>query len=293
MKIDSFFSKSDRARKMRRRRIVMICIAGSVGMGMIGVIWIVRYAPIFQLKNIVIRGNVHEQSSDVHDAVLSTLFEGSIFRNVFGTDHMFSWSNKEFRNLAFLPEVLRVQVSKNYFARTVYIDVTERVREGIWCRMAFTDDDNEALSDIDETPTRILSQAFSRGCWWFDKGGVLFARAPGGEGGLLRTLKDYSDRSLGVGDSILPSPLMENIFSVFVALEKNGIIAREVRLDDLTSEDIQVVTAQGPLLYFSLRFSTENITSVLRDAFLGLGKFPPVSKLHYLDFRVENRVYYK
>jgi hypothetical protein len=57
-----------------------------------------------------------------------------------------------------------------------------------------------------------------------------------------------------------------------------------------------VATYDGPLLYFSLRFSpayaAEAIRSLREDD--AAGKLHPAfSALQYVDFRVENRVYYQ
>jgi len=89
------------------------------------------------------------------------------------------------------------------------------------------------------------------------------------------------------------------MFSVFDVLKASGIAPKEIRLNDLTLQEIEVDTyaglpteasaKTGPKLYFSLRFPSSNYLPVIQKF---LSK-PDFGKLQYLDFRVENRAYYK
>jgi hypothetical protein len=224
------------------------------------------HSPLLKVQRIVVEGNVRVPADVVRDVATGAVFEGN-FARALGIDRLFAWPEGELRNLALLPAVARLSLSKSYLSRTVHVQVTERIPVGVWCLPAQ--------------------------CWWFDGEGKLFARAPGGEGGLLKTVYDYSGRTLGTGMAALPPPLMANLLEIFSALREGGAVTGEVRIDDISREEIEVATLNGPRLYFSLRFSLGAAADAVRQVFLGGGQFPSARKLQYVDFRVENRVYYK
>jgi len=102
-------------------------------------------------------------------------------------------------------------------------------------------------------------------------------------------IHDYSQSGLGLGKKVLPDPFMENLVSIVRAVVGSGVGVKEIALNDLALQEIVVTTYDGPALYFSLRFPADNDVPVLQ----GLMAKPGFGKLQYVDFRVENRAYYK
>ncbi len=272
MKVVSYLSERERRIRSRRRRLFFMYISGIVGLGIIGIVWVVRYAPIFDVKHIVVEGNAYV-SSDAILAVARTFALGSFWGKLLGIERIFAWPEGKEARLAFLPAVAEFTLSRSFRSQTVYIVVKERVPRGIWCLIQ------------------------TRGCWWFDSKGILFARTLDGEGGLLNTVHDYSGRTLGVGMPVLQDSLMANLLTIFEVLRANGVPSQEVRLENQESEEVQVITYNGPRLYFSLRFPLGRGAQVMKEIFSDTrsssGGFPPLKNLEYVDFRVENRVYYK
>ena len=131
--------------------------------------------------------------------------------------------------------------------------------------------------------------SFDERCSWFDPAGVLFAQTFDTEGAMLFAVHDYADAKLVMGGKILPDRFITNMFSILNVLHASGLSIKEVRLNDLSLEEIQVVTYGGPDIRFSLRFSAESTLSVLQNI---MGK-PGFNKLQYVDFRTQNRAYYK
>jgi hypothetical protein len=132
-------------------------------------------------------------------------------------------------------------------------------------------------------------------CFWFDADGVLFDRAPVAEGNIIRVIHDYSQKNIGLGALILPQQFVPNLFSILRVLDASGIGIEEIRLDDIGLEELNVITYNGPKLLFSLRFPSDNALTVLKKMTdrTATSSLPDLKKLQYVDFRVENRAYYK
>ncbi|MBI2888830.1 MAG: FtsQ-type POTRA domain-containing protein [Candidatus Liptonbacteria bacterium] len=295
MKISSYLSDSERVRQRRRYRFFAMCGFGVLGLLLIGAVWLVWYSPLLEVRKVVVEGNVRVSTETVLDVAKGIVFQGN-FAKFLGINRMFAWPEFARENITLLPAVASLTISKSYATRTVRVQVTERVPVGVWCLFPArnyadgTQTDAEGGSvAADATPR----DSAPGGCWWFDKSGVLFARALDGEGGLLKTVHDYSGRTLGIGSVALPSHLMGNLLEIFLVLRESGAVAGEVRLEDLSREEVEVVTLNGPRLYFSLRFPLAAIADAVRQIFSESGQFPHPQKLQYVDFRVENRVYYK
>ena len=312
MRTSSYLSDSERFRQRRRYRLLGIYGFGIFGLFLIGAAWLVWYSPLLEVKRVVVEGNMRVPTDAVLDVTRGIVLQGNLAKFL-GIDRLFAWPEFVQENIALLPAVASLTVSKSYITRTVRVKVAERSPVGVWCLFParnYADPLHRSFSEASGTQTdaeggSVVADAIPRGsalsprvsalggCWWFDKSGVLFTRALDGEGGLLKTVHDYSGRSLGIGATALPASLMEHLLEIFSALRESGAVTGEVRLEDLSHEEIQVVTLNGPRLYFSLRLPIVAVADALRQIFSSSGQFPPAAKLQYVDFRVENRVYYK
>ena len=73
------------------------------------------------------------------------------------------------------------------------------------------------------------------------------------------------------------------------AIKASGLTVEEIALHDIGLEEVDVSTYNGPVIYFSLRFNAMEDLPVLQQL---LAK-PNFNSLQYIDFRTENRAYYK
>lgn len=163
------------------------------------------------------------------------------------------------------PLLASVEVEKDFFSRAVNIKVEERTPFAIWCWVSGGGDD----------------------CFWFDKEGIIFAPAPAGEGVLWKSVYDSAPRQGKIGDNVLDDDLRENLFKIFSVIDSAGIPVLKFEVDSSFKQEIGALSLAGPKLLFSLRldpgFTAEPLES-LKDKFLSL---------EYVDFRSENKVFYK
>jgi hypothetical protein len=187
-------------------------------------------------------------------------------------------------DLAFIPQLASVTIAKDYWSHTVTADVTERKPVGIWCFMAGPP---PAMTGMNASGTvNILT---GENCYWFDGKGVLFARTFDTEGSLMFAVHDYSQSRLGLSAVMLPAEFVPNLISILTVLKGSSVNVNEVALNNIELQEIDVTTYNGPALYFSLRFAANDDLAVLQN----LMAKPGFTKLQYVDFRVENRAFYK
>jgi hypothetical protein len=173
------------------------------------------------------------------------------------------------KDLELLPSLSEVKIAKDYREHRITVKVKEKKFFGIWC------------SEKTSPPQ----------CAWFDEGGVVIGRAPDVLGNLIIRVGDYSSDLKKSGDKILPSHFLPNLFSIFYVLEKSGLGIEEIRIDNLDLQELLVRTREGPELYFSLRLPANATLAVINS--LRQSKRENFNSFEYVDFRVENRAYYR
>lgn len=223
-------------------------------------------AGFLRAKEIKISGNNRVAEADIITALQAQIFGGSYVRHLLGFRNFLIWPEEIEDPGRFLPQIKSMEVKKYYWKGRIEVSVTEREPYGIWC-----------------------SGEGAEECFWFDDEGYILRRGFRSEGSIIKSVNDYSGRTLGLGGVVLAGNFFANLKSAFDALEKSGINPRYAELRDLGLEEISVKTSDGPVVKFSLRFpagGTEDILTMLRSS----GSF---GKLQYVDLRVQNRAYYK
>lgn len=260
--------------KRRYRRVFFVLSIVAVYVFSVAVVWAVVYSPLFRIKNVEITGNRNVSSQRVTDLVDSEIFDGSALNKLLGGRNLLAWPrNLSQKTLNLIPELNSVSIEKSYVKRNIKIVVEEKQPFGSWCL----------------TETSGSQEAAIQNCFWFDGQGNTFKRAIGMEGSIFTVVDDYSQKNLGIGSKILPDKFIPNIFSIFKAVAGSGLRVKKMRLNDLSLEEMEVDTYDGPKIYFSLRFPADSVANAI-GSIKGKTVF---GDLQYVDFRVENRVYYK
>ncbi len=298
------------ARAKRKRRIFIFFGIVFLVCFFFGGAWVLFRSPFFKVEKVEVRGNAYTNADDITGLFKSAILRSSGFTRFMGAGNMLAWPTALLPgDLASVPRIKNLSVVKNWGTHVITITVTERIPVGVWCQKMPTNADEtlrqssgqaqmnaDATSSISTNPRVDLRESAGESCWWFDNDGLAFESAPAIEGSLIHAVDDYSAsatsstaHTVGLYQKILPPEFIPNLFSIFTVLDDSGFAIREVRLDDLALEEIKVLTYDGPELYFSLRFPAQNASAVLQS----LSQSGNISQLQYVDFRVENRAYYK
>ncbi len=276
----------DGKEKKRQRRILRLKIYGGIAaffVLLIGAAYLIIYSPLFQIKNIDSEdGNLTEQLK-FYFASQSTI------ARILGPNNILAWTDKTDLFVKEHPEIAELTIKKDYLNRQIEISVKEREKFGLWCQKEQLTINNQQLTTDDKQQSNVNSQlSMVNNCWWFDKSGAIFSEAPIMEGELVRKVSDSSNRSLKLGDKILEEDMLKNLIKIFEVLEKSDLRVKNLVLGDLSLQEITAESPSIPKIYFSLRFDPAFALPAIQSL-----KESDLGKLEYIDFRVENRAYYK
>jgi len=275
-------------------------IAGVAGFLILlgGVFYAVIYSPLFHIARINTDMKTDLYGFNVVDNLKTFFVNQSKLTKFLGSDNILVWNIGKLGEFEKGPEIAEISLKKDYIERTIEIDVKLRERFGVWCLQTRTNIDstqtNADTSSINKVVNSPLDSVsipqMSAFCYWFDKNGVLFAVAPEIEGNAINKIDDFSGRDLKLGDSILGENLTPNLIKIFNVLENSGLGIKALKLGSLVLQEIVFEQPQTslPKIYFSLRFDPEFVSPAIENL-----KKTGLEKIIYVDFRVENRVYYK
>ena len=299
----------DEKERGKRRRILKFKIYGSLFgliLVLIGAFYAIAYTPILKIKNIsvtttsagvpdfLVAESIETAANFKNDDTLNEklisdfkefFIKNSKINSLLGGDNIFVWDERLIPDgflLRNYPQLADAKIEKDYIERLNKISMTKRQKLGVWCRM-------EKIQESTATSTASNGVA-SSDCFWFDKEGVVFAKAPTAEGNLIYRVNDYSGRTLVFGDKALENDFLTNLLKIFEVLEKANLKAKSLRLENLALQEIiaEPVVDFSPRVYFSLKadpvFGLSALTSF---------KNIDLAKIDYIDLRVPNRAYYK
>jgi len=251
----------DEKQRKKSQRIFKIKIYGGLAVFLlllVGIFYAVVYSPLFKIMRI---------NADTEAGIeeLKSFFSNrSKLAKFLGVNNILVWNNNVGDFLKQNPQIINLSIKKNYFKREVRVNFQKRERFGVWC--------------------------FQAVCMWFDKNGVAFEHAPKTEGEMIYKVDDFSGRQLVIGDEVIKEDLFANLLKIFNVLEQSDLNIRTLQIKDLSLQEaiIEPMDVLTPKIYFSLRFDPA-FTMPAIQAIKEYG----LSKIEYVDFRVENRAYYK
>lgn len=256
----------EHGREKRKRRILRNFILIAIGVLFVadGVGYFVFRTRFFRTSDIEVVGNKEIPTQDVLTAIRAQIFSDTYLKYVFGFNNMLIWPER-FDNInKLIPNIRVVEVEKSYFKKKILVRVFERENYGVWC----------------------MEQGVQK-CFSFDSEGIIFSRGMPSEGSLIYNIRDYSDRDLGILLRVLPIDKFNYVKEIFEVADAAGLNYKYLEIQDLKLEEVKIVSSSGPEILFSLRFSPVFALSAIEE----IGE--EISKLEYVDFRVENKVYYK
>src|SRR3989344_17458 len=163
------------------------------------------------------------------------------------------------------PEIHTVTIQRNLLQRSVTIDLLPRTEIALWC-------------------------VEPAACYFIDNEFMVFRQAPQTEGVLLTHVTDTSNTPVALGKPLLHGKLITAIIAINDRLDAIGITVTDALVHD--PPDITLKTSAGYELYFDTEESLENQVNNLK-LILEKELNPMPATLHYIDLRIDNRIYYK
>lgn len=286
----SFVSDVHAKRKKRRFYFFLALVFGLLYALALGASWLILRSSLFHIQKITITGNEAVATDDILSLLQSRVLRSEPVKALLGFNNILIWPDElGAGDLIFIPSLKSVKIEKSYRERSIAVTVGERKPYGIWCLHPNSAPPASGLRQSESAHPNEIYLATGAECWWFDDEGVIFKRAISAQGSLIVTVNDNSQTGLGLNSKILPNDFISRASSVFRVLQASNLNIKGIRLRDLALQELEVETYDGPKLYFSLRFPADNAQAVIENFAQKSG----FGRLQYLDFRVENRVYYK
>lgn len=295
MEVDSYISAKQQKRRKREMWFYAAAAFVSAYLVLVGFAWVFLSAPLFRVDAVTVKDNSAVSQGDVIALVESAALRSRGFlywKAILGYGNMLVWpSSLSAADLSWNPRLASVTLSKNYWTHTITINVTERDPFGVWCFARGAAGAASPIASAGSTSSTAAAAAPppNENCYLFDESGFIFARTLDTQGSLIYVVHDYSQTPGHISDHILPQEFISNMVSILDVLRASGISVSDITLNDLSLEEVDVATNNGPALYFSLRFPSDEDLQVL-ESIMTRADF---NKLQYVDFRVENRAYYK
>jgi len=251
---------SDKRKILKRRRafrIKLYFLFLLLALLLFGIFYLAAYSSVFNIKEILIQNNKFLTNEEIltglRQNVLSTSFGGQA-----GFENLLAWPSGHIKISN--PAIMDVNIEKEWFKRTIKVEVNERERFAIWCN----------------SQTSV--------CYWIDKQGFVFADAPVTEGSLVFTVFDLRESDLFIGSRVEEDRFVGNLISILENFYKTGFDVKKIIFNDKLKE-IHIETLDGPTFFFSTRFDSSKNLGLIKDLDL--------NKVAYIDLTVDDKIFYK
>lgn len=252
---------------MRRRLIARVLIGwGAVVAILGGGVYALVATNALAVNEIRVEGVRLADQASVKETLVASAREGRM-RGWIGPELIPFWFflDPPSSFFAAYPMFKSAEVDVQLFARTVAIRVTERALYGTWCIKSGT-------------------------CYAFDEGGTVFGEVPTLEGVVVSKIADERTAPFAPGESVIPEGAWrERFFETLEVLARLKLTPRAITVRDYAVREWDVALAEGPLLKFSFMFVPERLEEALQT----ISRRADFRGMEYLDFRVQDRLFYK
>ena len=247
------YSRRDRKEKKSFRRKAIIFLWGLFLI--LALAYVLLLSPIFKIKEIKVSGNRAIGNEEIQDSLNNQT-------------NLFLATENKLRGILIsdFPRILSLEIHKNIFEKTISLEIVERKEAGIFCRGE---------------------------CYYIDKDGVIFEKAPQTSGTLILAIKDNSAREVEIGKNALDKEFIGALINLREdLLNQLGLKVLDFILESEAVKDLRVNTNEGWYILFDrsrdLKSQLQALILVLEEKIKSGRK-----NLEYVDLRIENRVYYK
>lgn len=249
----------------------------------VSVFYFIFRSPFFRLTSIEINGS--RRAEEVKRELIGAISTTSKFRFWLGPENLLFWSSRPtLKNLSSLFWLSDLNWTRNWQQKTILIETRERQPWLIWCLRARTNA-KQAQTNAGDLPRQSV-----KNCYWADEQGMIFSSASEAEGYIIpKVFEENGRQQLILGQPFYNNPqLVKNTLEIVKQVKNSSLAINRFLISNANLQEMETET-NGLKLYFSFRFLPRNLNNILIDLADRLD-FP---KLEYVDFRVENRIYYK
>ncbi|MFA6050082.1 MAG: hypothetical protein WC761_02695 [Candidatus Paceibacterota bacterium] len=232
--------------------------------------------PQYQIEKVEVKGALLTNESSIRDVALNEISSDYFFV----VPKSFEWlypRGKIRKKIEMMPSVLEASLDLDRKTRTLAIEIVERKQEYVWCA-PWIEGEGSAM----------------RQCFYMDKDGLIFIKAPLFEGQVFLTFSGLVDPESPVGKNFLPGMHMANLLEFIGNLRSQGLSVasvnamstREVHVRLASGTDV-IITLEEPLLPVAKSISTLLQSDDFKSASGG------IDALSYIDLRYGSKAFWK
>lgn len=240
-----------------------------------------------------------QRAEEIKTELISDFSQTSKIKSWLGPENMLFWPSKISRIPDSLFWLSNISLEKNWSQKKVIVQVKERQPWLLWCLSSNSGSVSAPDSIVSQASSSLVSSSSSTEensaagslCYWLDNQGIVFSLAPDVEGFLVPKMLETNGRQqFSLGQPVYQNPkFLENTLEIINQIENSAVLpASRFLIENASLQELKAETT-GPELYFSLNFPPPDINKILS----GLSGTLNFKKINYVDFRVENRIYYK
>lgn len=253
--------------RSRRRLALKIFVWWAVALVVVGGgIYALIVTDALAVREIRVEG-VRLADHEKMKAVLTETAGTNALRAWFGSDLLPFWLFLDVPEtfLAAYPMFREVDITTDIFSRTITVRASERELYGVWC--------------------------ISGGeCYAFDREGIVFGRAPATYGTLVTKVTDARSAPFSFGETVLSDTAWRtHMLTTLKVVRASQLTPKTIVVREPALREWEVTLVEGPVMKFSFTFVPERLDETLST----LSHRVDFRALTYLDFRVQDRLYYK
>ncbi|MGC9046624.1 MAG: hypothetical protein ACP5IC_00685 [Minisyncoccia bacterium] len=254
-------------KKHKNKKWIIISVISLTIVFVIFLLFVVFYSNLFTVKKI----NVQFNGLDLNKSIVLTQIEKNIiikqkFKAFLGPNNILFWLSLPSINVLDINSYIKsITISANLFSKNVDIVLNSRKPLGVYCFM-------------------------NNSCYVFDDEGVLYTLAPTVYGSLIIKINDSNSRYVILGSDVLQNKQwFNNMITIINILRNNNFNVDNIVIKNLDLREWSATLNKHINVDFGFESNVENFDQILT----GLKSRIDFSKINYIDFRIENKVFYK
>lgn len=232
-----------------------------------GLLVFVFFSNYCKVADVVVAGNRLVDSETAIRFTEDSVKNKNSFLSFFGQQNILFWlfAPRE-QDFIGISEIARITIDTDFSKRVIFLHITERDISYIMCR-----------------PLETM-------CYGITKDGIIFSQIPRVEGGLMFKIDDEANVPVVIGERYFADPaFLDMVYKTTQILIGLDMRPMRVVVRDHALYDWDALFPHGPIFRFSGQFVPGELPVVIRD----IKKQANLNSLEYVDFRAENKVYYK
>jgi hypothetical protein len=245
----------------------LLIIGGIFLVFLISLFAFIFFSNYCKVTDIIVAGNrLVNSETAIHFAEDSVKNKNNLL-SFFGKQNILFWlfAPRE-QDFVGVSEIAHITIDTDLSKRIIFLHITERDISYIMCRPL------EAM------------------CYGITKDGIIFSQIPRVEGGLMFKIDDEANAPAVIGERYFSDPaFLDMVYKTTQILIGLDMRPMRVVVRDHALYDWDALFSHGPVFRFSGQFVPSELPAVIRD----IKKQANLDSLEYVDFRAENKVYYK